>query len=1256
MISTLSRRLRCLIGSLNLDARRRLSPQFRHQPIQVELLEQRQLLTAGDLDPTFGVGGYVETEYATSTEASRALASVVQSDGKIIAAGEGGIARFLPDGSLDATFGVDGRVQYPYLALSIALQANGSIVVAGGTASVSSTDFVVSRYLSNGTLDSSFDTDGHAQVSFGGSNEYATDIAIQANGRFVVVGVSDSQIAVTRLTVAGALDTTFSGDGLLLKTIYSTRNEASDVLVQPDGKIVVAGSAWSYSYSASIHDLFVMRLNPGGGMDSTFDTDGVATIVGGRQAVGRDLTLLSNGQIVVSGWSDLSFQSNVVVGKFNADGSRDTTFGYEGRTSAQLSSSTSDRTGGEAHVVLADGSIVVSAGTRLIKFGANGVQDTSASRSVIATSIHDMIALPGDRLLLSGTVSGRFGTAVVKADRTLDSTWSADGLAPVDFGNSDDIAGRSVQQTNGRIVVASTSLNTFAVTRYLPTGALDTTFSQDGKTTIDFGAQYLKAVASDVAVQADGRIVVVGYVSQVEGINQSSVEDHIAVARLNANGTLDTTFGTNGTVITRLGGYGRATTVKIQPNGRIVVGGSGDGGYFTLLRYLSNGTLDNSFSGDGMLTTFNGNVGSSVLNDLVIQPDGKILVAGEIQLFTSGKYPTALLIARFNTNGTRDTTFGTNGRVVTSAMQQRTGQRLSLLSDGSFYAGGNEVTYQSYSFRSQMALSRFTSSGQLVFQKVVTPFTQSYGPDPASIGTVYFTLNSILVQPDGRVVMSGSAGFLLGIVRLNSDGTDDTSFGGDGRSQFRLPATGQYLGADVIRQTNGRLVMVGSFRANGSSRSNLLLTRINAATPVGPSTSVFVAANGQIQIRDNWSRNDSLRLQVVGTNLQIQDLTTDSQAVLAVSGLPEAAGSGTKTVLIPLSRIQQTNLPLLLDTRAGDDTVMLTSEIDDAGPLNITVAAGLGADKLIQTSNTLGAFWNLNSAGSGSVRPDGTATPRRFSSVEHFVGGPLTDEFRVQAGTTPTWMLIDGVAGANDLIQITGDADMKLTNMLAELRGGITQNITIANFERAGLNGGVSANFLDAFFFTGNVTLRGGDGHDKLFAGNSGNHTLRGDAGDDVLIGGAGNDLLFGGDGDDMLIGASGNDQLSGEAGRDILLGGSGSDILRGGSGEDILISGSAYGLQTYYSSDRERDNIRAAWSDTTLSYEQRVVAIRDTGVGTTAPLSRLTVGYSVHPDGDLDRLLGDGDRDWFFATTVSTGSLDLFADRNTDEELTLLN
>jgi hypothetical protein len=85
-------------------------------------------------------------------------------------------------------------------------------------------------------------------------------------------------------------------------------------------------------------------------------------------------------------------------------------------------------------------------------------------------------------------------------------------------------------------------------------------------------------------------------------------------------------------------------------------------------------------------------------------------------------------------------------------------------------------------------------------------------------------------------------------------------------------------------------------------------------------------------------------------------------------------------------------------------------------------------------------------------------------------------------------------------------------------------------------------------------------------------------------------------------------------------------------------------------------DKLFAGWSDATLSYEQRIVAIRDTGVGTSAPLSRLAAGYSAFPDGDQNQLFGDGDRDWFFATTAGPNSLDLFSDRQLDEELTLLN
>ena len=1255
MVDSLIRICRQTLNLWRANSRRSHAVRFLHDPSLVEILESRRLLTAGDLDATFGVGGHVQTEYATSTDASRALATVVQSDGKIVAAGEGGIVRFLADGSLDATFGTEGRVQYPFHASSIAIQANGSIVVGGGTAQNNSVDFVVSRYLTNGTLDTSFHADGHAQVSFGGTIEYANDVAVQANGRIVVVGRSDTQIAVARLTSAGALDTTFSGDGLLLKSIYTTSNEANAAAIQPDGKILVAGSTWSYSYSSSVHDFFVMRLNSNGSTDATFDTDGVATIGGGRQAVVRDLTLLSNGQMVVSGWSDAGFKSNVLVTKFNADGSPDTTFDGDGRALAALSDSVQFRNGGEAHVVLADGSIVVSASSRLIKFGANGVQDTAAFRNVMATSVSDIVALSGDNLLLAGQVSGRFGVAEVDADRKLLITFSGDGLAPVEFGNSDDIAGRSIQQRNGRIVVASTSLNTFAVTRYLPTGALDTTFSQDGKVTINFGARYLNASASDVAVQADGRIVVVGYVAQVDSPDQMTVSNHIAVARLNARGTLDTTFGTNGMVVTQLNGYARATTVKIQSNGRIVVGGQGNGGYFTLLRYLANGTLDNSFSGDGVQTIYNSNVNASVLSDLVIRRDGKILAVGDVSPYITGQYPTTMAIVRFNSNGSLDASFGTNGRVVTGAMRQRTGQRLALLADGSLYVGGNETQYVSGTFYSQMALSRFTASGQLVFQKIITPFIQTYAQNPTSITPLNSTLNSILVQPDGRVVMSGSAGTQLGIMRVNADGTDDSSFGGDGRSLVTLPANGTYFGSDVVRQANARLVIPGSFRPNGSNRRDLLLTRLESATPTVPSTTVFAAANGQIQIRDNWSRDDSLSVEVVGTNLQVQDLTPDSKALFIVSGLPEVMGSGTKTIIIPLSRLQQSSLPLLLDTRIGNDTALIKTNSEDADSFNVTYLAGAGTDKLVQTSVNLGATWNINSAGSGSLKSGDIASPGAFSSVENFVGGPLADVFRLQAGSTPTWMVVDGGAGPNDSIEITGDADMKLTNAIVEVRGGLNQNLAILNFESGALSGGASANVLDAFFFPGNVTLRGFGGDDKLIGG-QGDDSLRGDAGSDVLIGNEGNDVIFGGDGDDLLVGATGNDHLSGEKGRDILEGGSGTDVLRGGDGEDILISGSAYGLGTYYGSDTERNDIRAAWSDTSLTYEQRVVAIRDTGVGSGTPSSRLTVGYSVFADQAFDELFGDADRDWFFATTVSVNSIDLFTDRQLDEDLTLLN
>ncbi len=1241
-----------LQGFITSDVRCHQRPKLRparQKSFHFERLEDRRLLAVGDLDLSFGVGGHVQTEYASGPTSVAALSSVIQTDGKIVAAGEGGIARFMPDGNLDPTFGSGGRVDYPYFARSIALQTNGAIVVGGGTTQSGSTDFVASRYLSNGTIDTSFDVDGHAIVSMGEGVEFANAIAIQPNGRIVAVGQSDRDIAIVRFTTGGALDTSFSGDGKLLRSVYTTSNSASSVAVQPDGKVLVAGTAWQYSFSSSNKDFVLMRLNPNGSLDATFDSDGIAITSGGRHEEARDMTLLSDGKILVSGWSDVNFRSNLMLARYQANGSLDTSFDSDGFSLAFLATGTSNQVGGEAHAVLSDGSIIVSAANRLFKFSSSGVHDTSATKSIPGrNATSNLIALSGDRIVSSGTNFGRFGIARLTADRVLDTTFSGDGLAMVDFGNSNDIAGRSVQQSNGRIVVASTSLNTFAVTRYVSSGALDTSFSQDGRVTIDFGNQYLLAVANDVAIQSDGRMVVVGYVRQLTS-DPLSAADHIAIARLNADGTLDTTFGNNGTVVTPLNGYAQATTVKLQSNGRIVVGGLGDGGFFTILRYLANGSLDNTFSGDGILTTFRGaNVSTSVLNDMVIQPDGKILAVGEQTALVTSTFPSSLVVARFNTNGTLDQTFGTNGR-ASGFLKQRSGQRIVLLADGSFYVGGNATRFASNTFYSQMSVNRFTATGQLMFEKVITPFVETYSPNPTSTYEVNSTLKSMLVQPDGRVVLAGSARDLAGVMRINSDGTDDTSFSGDGRSQLSLPQSGFYQGADVVMQSTGRLILIGSFRPLSTNQRDLLLSRVLGNAPTVPSTSVFVNPKGQIQIRDNWSRNDHLRVSMVGSNVEVADLSSDSLASFNVFAMSDVMGSGTKTILIPLSRLQQSNLPLLLDTLAGDDTVLLASDRLDTGPMNVSYSAGIGRDTLARTANNLWTVWNVNSTGNGSVIPDEAGNSHTFRSVENFIGGAMNDLFNVQVATTPNWILIDGMTGASDFIQLTGDADIRVTNQLVEVRGGIVQNIVIRNIDQAGLTGGDSPNVLDGRDFSGPMTFRGRLGDDTIIGGTS-IDVLFGDAGNDVLFGGMGNDVLHGGDGDDLLAGQSGDDQLYGGNGRDILVGGFGTDLLRGGAGEDILIGGEAYELSDYYT-DQYRNNIGTAWSDTSMTYEQRVVAIRDTGVGSS--LSRLAMNLNVFSDAQQDQMYGDGDRDWFFATLAGSTPLDLLVDRQLNEVLT---
>lgn len=270
----------------------------------------------------------------------------------------------------------------------------------------------------------------------------------------------------------------------------------------------------------------------------------------------------------------------------------------------------------------------------------------------------------------------------------------------------------SAVQPDGKLVVAGATFQNgdwdFAIVRYNPDGTLDTAFSGDGIVTVDFGGTV--DLANAVAIQPDGKIVVAGN-SSVLGDSSTS---NFAIARLDPNGTLDRTFGRTVGFATRTGKqitdfFGQidnATAVALQADGKIVVGGSandGSGLNLAVARYNANGTLDGSFSGDGKadfdVTLTNG------IADLAIQPDGKIVSVGESDF--------DILALRLNTNGSPDAGFGILGKVTVDFSGGRDGaSSLVLQPDGKMVIGGSSWANSNASFNNS-ALIRLNSNGTL---------------------------------------------------------------------------------------------------------------------------------------------------------------------------------------------------------------------------------------------------------------------------------------------------------------------------------------------------------------------------------------------------------------------------------------------------------------------------------------------------------------------------------------------------------------
>jgi uncharacterized delta-60 repeat protein len=416
----------------------------------------------------------------------------------------------------------------------------------------------------DGDLDPTFGTDGKVLTDFDHSTDIANAVAIQADGKLVVVGTtyqdndfSDEDFAVARYNPDGTLDKTFGVGGKVQTDFPGLAAVASSVIIQPDGKIVVAGGAFPLFTFAG--DFKVARYNSNGSLDSSFGDGGIVTTTFPEGSYAFDVALQADGKIIAAGTVFVDFNpgdssnTDFALARYNLDGTPDATFGNGGQVSTDFLGLEDDAF---SVLIQPDGKIV-----------AVGSANDPAT-------FYDFAAV---RYLSNGTLDTTFGVA---------------GKVHTDFGDQNfDRARSAALQPDGRIVAAGFAISqnggiqNFAGARYTSDGVLDTSFGTDGMTQIDFGSCCQSA--NKVLLQSDGKIITVGYA------NTESSDSDFLLARLTTDGSLDPTFGAGGKVRTSFGDLnGGANGAVLQPDGKIVAVGFQATGLklfadFALARYLN---------------------------------------------------------------------------------------------------------------------------------------------------------------------------------------------------------------------------------------------------------------------------------------------------------------------------------------------------------------------------------------------------------------------------------------------------------------------------------------------------------------------------------------------------------------------------------------------------------------------------------------------------------------------------------------------
>jgi uncharacterized delta-60 repeat protein len=674
----------------------------------------------------------------------------------------------------------------------------------------------------------------------------------------------------------------------------------------------------------------------------------------------------------------------------------------------------------------------------------------------------------------------------------------------------------------------------FDLVRYNNDGSLDSSFGAAGKVSTDFGNGGT-TWARDSALQADGKIVVVGEVYG-EGSQQ------FAVVRYNSDGSLDTSFNGTGEKLTNVDSADQrsfndiASTVAIQQDGKILVGGKysqqshtpANISDYALVRYNSDGSLDTSFNGTGYVSTDLG--ATETVTRLLIQADGKILAAG-ISDYIFSKQASYFDLVRYNSDGTLDTSFNHTGIVkthLTAPAQITNLDNVLLQADGKILVvgGSTPVAYAAtaQSYESDVTLLRYNADGSI---------DTSFGGGDGMV-TSPFAYNSnsnsnnyhATLLADGKILVSGSItdagqGLDFAVVRYNSDGSVDTAFGLsntvttsngaaavvlDGNVQIKDAALdalnggqGNYGGASVTLARHGGANADDVFAAvNPAALNHQLTLSNNTALLDGKAIGTYQQLNGQFTLTFN-AFTSSTTVKLALQHLGYTNTAAHPAAAVQIDWL-FSDGKGSN----PLSALKTTDIHIEF--------------IDHTPQGHVTVDGTQAAGQTLTASNGLS-----DADGLGAI------------------------SYQWQAKSGGTWHT---VATSTSLVLTQA--------MLSQ-----TLKVIARYTDGAGFHDSVTS----LFGSVGNDVLNTSNSNGVLYGG-GGNDTLLGGVGSDILNGGAGNDFLKGGTGAflyngssivntvDVLNGGDGNDVLQGEIGYPYV-----SEILDGGAGSDWVSYSNTLGV-----------------------------------------------------------------------------------------------